>query len=222
MKRTTLFLIVAFVLAACSQSTLDPQLETLAADHSMTTLYTFQAPDLSFPPSVNIAGSQAKKVATDSGVTITVKTHSLPVDEVHGIGTYTMWVVVFNFPEYCFEGCGLDDLPITPGGDPRVEPSVLRGGNSIVSKGKGNITGRVKVGDASEALFGPGLLEGRARAAEIHFILRYHGPPISGHVHEQLHYVWGGCALANEGHPDHVPANGGFPCYDPQSGAFIP
>ena len=53
-------------------------------------------------------------------------------------GAYSWWWVVFNHPEYCIAGCGLDDLPVgaTPvsNGDPRVDASLLWGGG-FVAKG---------------------------------------------------------------------------------------
>jgi hypothetical protein len=218
-RRTALLLLAsALILAACSQTEPAEILELARADHSWTILHTFQAPDLSHPAPVDVVGSHATMVTTDRGVSITAKTNGLPVDPALGIGVYTMWIVVFNYPDLCSDGeCGINDL-VPFGGDPAVGGSVLRGGNSMVSKGKGNIAGQLAVGDTSEALFGPGLMEGRARLAEKHFILRYHGPPMPGYVAEQLHEVWGGCDVDSEGM---LPVGVGFPCYDPQAGAFL-
>jgi hypothetical protein len=93
---------------------------------------------------------------------------------------YTLWGVIFNQPRYCATSpCGLADLPVTPGHDPRVRASVV-----YVSGGFSGADGtlrlearlhRAKEGATSnETLFGPGLWNGET--TEIHFVLRGHGP----------------------------------------------
>lgn len=55
------------------------------------------------------------------------------------------------------------------------------------------MTGQVREGDTSEALFGPGLMD--AESAEIHFIFRIHGPPLPTLLDDQIHTVGGGCGI---------------------------
>lgn len=93
---------------------------------------------------------------------------------------YTAWAVIFNEPQYCVASpCGLDDLPLTPGHDPRVRASAayVTGGFSGADgtlRQEGRLD-RAKGGvKPTETLFGPGLLNGSR--AEIHFVLRGHGP----------------------------------------------
>lgn len=93
---------------------------------------------------------------------------------------YTVWAVIFNRPQYCAASpCGLGDLPITPGHDPRVRASLayVTGG---FSGADGTLRQEARLFRArngvkpTQTLFGPGLMNG-ARA-EIHFVLRGHGP----------------------------------------------
>jgi hypothetical protein len=112
-------------------------------------------------------------------------------------GAYSWWWVVFNHPEFCVDGCGLDDLPVgaTPvsNGDPRVRASLLWGGGFVA-----NGTGAAEVRAAlernkapGEVRFGPGLK--RPRGAELHIVLRSHGPAIAGEVADQIGSFDGGC-----------------------------
>lgn len=93
---------------------------------------------------------------------------------------YTVWAVIFNRSQYCTTTpCGLADLPISPGHDPRVQASVayVTGGFSgadgtLLQEGQ---LYRARNGvKPTQTLFGPGLLN--SERAEIHFVLRGHGP----------------------------------------------
>jgi hypothetical protein len=196
-----------------------PRAEELAS----TTAYTFQRQDLSLFPQNDISGSKATLMRSDEGITVAVETMDLPVDEATGDAIYTMWVPVFNNPELCSDGsCGIDDLPPPVGnGDPAIKANVMWVAGTTIEDGWGSLGGFLAVGDASKAIFpGDGLVD--PHKAEIHFILRNHGPMIPGHLEEQLGTVWGGCDLEHEGNPEFIPENGGFPCHDPQAGAFLP
>lgn len=110
---------------------------------------------------------------------------------------YSWWWVVFNNPGFCVGGCGLDDLPVgaTPisNGDPRVQASLLWGGG-FVSNGTGaaEVEARLERNKPSgEVRFGPGLK--RPRGAEIHVVLRTHGPAVAGEVADQISRFNGGC-----------------------------
>ncbi len=93
---------------------------------------------------------------------------------------YTAWAVIFNQPQYCLASpCGLEDLPLTPGHDPRVQASVAYvTGGFTGSEGTLRLAARLDRADdgmkPTETLFGTGVLNGRR--AEIHFVLRGHGP----------------------------------------------
>jgi hypothetical protein len=127
-----------------------------------------------------------------SGVDATVSTTGLSP-----AGAYSWWWVVFNRPQYCVGGCGLDDLPVgaTPvsNGDPRVRASLLWGGGFVSDDtGAANAAARLeRRAPPGEVLFGPGLAN--VKRAEIHVVLRSHGEAVAGEVAEQIGSFNGGC-----------------------------
>lgn len=112
-------------------------------------------------------------------------------------GAYSWWWVVFNNPAFCVDGCGLDDLPFgaTPisNGDPRVEASLLWGAGFVANgTGAAQVEARLdRAKPPGEVRFGPGLR--RPRGAEIHIVLRSHGPAVAGEVAGQIGSFNGGC-----------------------------
>jgi hypothetical protein len=127
-----------------------------------------------------------------TGVDATVSTTGLSP-----AGAYSWWWVVFNKPQYCVDGCGLDDLPVgaTPvsNGDPRVRASLLWGGGFVSDDtGAANAAARLERGaPPGEVRFGPGLWN--VKKAEIHVVLRSHGEAVAGEVAEQIGSFDGGC-----------------------------
>jgi hypothetical protein len=112
-------------------------------------------------------------------------------------GAYSWWWVVFNQPQFCVDGCGLDDLPAgaTPvsNGDPRVQASLLWGGGFVANgTGAAEVRALLERNKApGEVRFGPGLK--RPRHAELHIVLRSHGPAVAGEVADQIGSFNGGC-----------------------------
>lgn len=108
----------------------------------------------------------------------------------------TMWWVVFNNPAACGTSpCGDADL-----GVPEVEASVLYASGTIAS---GNIDFISALFESSSSVFdvdgntsvigGPGLVA--SRDAEIHLVVRDHGPAIPGLVDQQLtEFIDPGCS----------------------------
>mgnify|MGYP000176163377 CR=1 FL=1 len=135
-----------------------------------------------------VAG-EARLVRNDNGITMQFEANDLIPSH-----TYTIWWVVWNKPENCAGSpCADTDFALP------VEVEVLYAAGHVVGgSGKGKFTGHLKVGDDSEsinALFGlppaGGLQD--AKAAEIHLVLRSHGPKIPGLVNEQISSYEGGC-----------------------------
>lgn len=131
----------------------------------------------------------------EGGIAASIETKGL--DEA----TYTVWWVLFNNPQYCASNpCTGADLPAN-GGDPRVQASVLfAAGGFVGANGRGLFGAGLAVGDTSRALFGPGLIA--PETAEVHLMVRTHGPLDMESVHLQVSTPGGGC-----------PANG---CKDQQ------
>lgn len=131
-------------------------------------------------------------VRNDSGVAMSLHTSGLTPG--HAV---TVWWVLFNNPDECTTGvpfrCGEPDLF-----DPDVEASVLAAtGHVIGASGSANFGAYLAEGDASECAFGADFLCGDglqdARVADVHLVVRDHGPAIPGVVPEQIHTFGGGC-----------------------------
>lgn len=124
-------------------------------------------------------------VRTGHGVSMTIRTNKLEP------GAYTNWFVIFNDPLSCMTiPCGEDDLD--PDDKNGVGSSVLFAtGNVVGASGKGGFAAHLSEGDTNGALFGPGLID--SRVAEVHLIVRYHGPVIPALMPAQINSVGGGC-----------------------------
>jgi hypothetical protein len=139
-------------------------------------------------------------VRTDHGVSMTIKTNMLDP------GAYTNWFVIFNDPSQCGSfPCGEGDLD--PSDSNGVGSSVaFATGNVVDASGEGGFAAHLSEGDTNGALFGPGLLD--SRAAEVHLIVRYHGPVIPALMPAQINSVGGGCFV--------------FACDDVQAAVHLP
>lgn len=131
---------------------------------------------------------------TNNGITVNYKTTGLTPGYA-----YTLWIVIWNNPENCATPNQCNDLDFALAN--LVEVDVLYGnGNVVGDDGVGNFSARLNEGDDSEsinALFGlppaGGLQSGNSFGAEVHFVLRSHGPKIPGQVSEQIGGYLGGC-----------------------------
>lgn len=155
-----------------------------------------------FPAGPDIPGSTSTLVRNSSGVTGTLHTSGLQAG-----AAYTLWIVIFNEPENCSGGvCDLNDVVPFPGNLDADVSLVYGSGHIIGQNGKGNFAANLKVGDASGAFFGNGLLD--PWKAEIHLVTRSHGQPIPGLVDEQISSFTGGCSVnmcANDQASIHLP-----------------
>jgi hypothetical protein len=140
--------------------------------------------------------------------------------------TYTVWWVVFNNPEYCVGPCdGTDLLPF--GGDPLVDSSVLYAdGGFAKSEGRVRFGGTLAEGYIpglpGQILFGPGLLD--AEGAEVHLVVRDHGPEQAGLLFDQTNTFMGGCIYdpVNDPPPPTWGTEGTFACEDVQLAIHLP
>ncbi len=175
-----------------------------------------------------ITGEQAgtaKLIRTDSKVSMNCKINGLTPGYA-----YTIWWVIWNNPEFC----GNPNQCMEPdfGNADAVQVEVMyAAGHVIGNTGKGNFGGSLNENDDSGSindLFGlpgyGGLLD--ARAAEVHLVLRNHGPSIPGQVNEQINSYLGGCtscSLCDIFFPDFTenPDEEGE-CADTMFGIFAP
>ena len=161
-----------------------------------------------------IAGSAAKLTRSEDAVWLSINTTGLLP------GAYTVWWVLFNNPEACVDGCSGDDL-----GNPAVMGSVFFATNGVVDLSQtGHFRAHLAEGEMPSApgsvlLPGPALLD--AEKAEIHVVIRYHGPVVDRILMKQLTTHWGGCSVPGPAVVvDPVPADRVYPCYDPQATVF--
>ena len=164
-----------------------------------------------------IAGSSSSNIAYEEGVSATFATTGLEPGHV-----VTMWWVVFNHPELCTNGegglrCGEPDLLIF-GGDEAIEGTVLTAAAHIVGPdGSGHFGSYLATGDTSRVLLaGPGLTD--PLGADVHLVLRDHGPVQDGLFEAALGSYGGGCIEAPEGSG----TLGDFACVDVQFTAHEP
>lgn len=206
MKTISKFLFALLILFAfsCSQdTTLDP-LPTdfeigsingvFAKSSTKTTVDVWDivnSPPFPNPPAVEGSATLNRKA---NGVTVNFKCTGLTPGYA-----YTLWWVIWNKSEFCeTPGACLDsDFPNFA----NVEVEVLYAAGHVVgNNGKGNFSAHLKVNDVSgsaNALFGipsaGGLQSGNTLGAEIHAVLRSHGPAVPGMINEQINSYDGGC-----------------------------
>lgn len=166
----------------------------------------------------NVNGAMAKLTRTESGASFSFRTTGLEKGHV-----VTRWWVIFNNPDECDNpipaigsSCNVPDLF-----DPDVQGSVLWGGGNIVgNSGKSTIGGHLREGEITtfHPVFvgSPGLLD--AMGAEIHLVIRTHGPAIPKMIKEMRTTFEGGCTPGSSlGFGD-----GPNECADLQVAAFAP
>ncbi|MDZ7717355.1 MAG: hypothetical protein U5K72_00875 [Balneolaceae bacterium] len=129
-----------------------------------------------------------------NGITVNFKTTKLMPGHA-----YTLWWVIWNKPELCATpgACVESDF----GNALNVEVQLLYATGSVAgNNGKGNFSAHLKENDDSGSvheLFGLPSFGGLqdAQTAEIHAVLRSHGPKIPGQVGEQINSYEGGCVV---------------------------
>lgn len=135
-----------------------------------------------------VAGSKATITRHPSKVDFTFKTRDL--DRRHA---YTIWLITWNFPELCQDAdaergfrCGAGDYFNVAAGF-----SVIYGTGDVVAGKSHRFSGEREAFDPDGA-FGPGLID--PEGAEIHLVLRDHGPCQPGLCEEQVSTHDGGCS----------------------------
>lgn len=194
-------LIVTGLLVAAAWAVADPIV------HSKT--FVRQTSALTNPPIIGdtIIGSAAKLTRSENAVSIKITTTQLPA------GAYTAWAVIFNNPSACTHGanefkCGSADVTNLD----TLASILWYDGGLVDETGVGHFGGTIEEGNppgvVNRAGCNCGLMD--AENAEIHSIIRYHGPlsedPDMAIL--QLTTAGGGCGV------------GLFPCYDPQAVRF--
>lgn len=129
-----------------------------------------------------------------NGITVNFKTTGLMPGHA-----YTLWWVVWNKPEECATPGACVESDFANALDVEVQ-LLYAAGNLAGNNGKGNFSAHLKENDDSGSvheLFGLPSFGGLqdAHKAEIHAVLRSHGPKIPGKVNEQINSYEGGCVV---------------------------
>ncbi len=172
-------------------------------------------PGAFFPPT---GINTSKLVRTSDFVAYTIQTTGLPQ------GAYTIWFVAINNPEACLTS-PCSDVDVF-GRQDEVDSSVFWSTGSIVaSSGHGYFKGQVNKGYFPSnpdqiALPGNGLQN--PMGAEIHLIVKYHGPASDDPdvLYEQLHTLLGSCSEGANALDFGPPF--GVQCTDPQAAIHQP
>lgn len=181
-------------------------------DRSTNVLFDFETGD-------PIEGSRSTLLRTDVGLVMTLQTSNL--DPGHA---YTIWWVVFNNPDSCEDGigeaaCSEGDL-VSPDVNLTLAPAA---GTIVGGSGHGSFGGFLRVGDSSD-LVGEGtpLMTGplmNPRGAEVHLVVRGHGPVNPEWMPDQIQTFGGGCDQEHPTYPEFLQGNGvpgDFVCVEPQ------
>ena len=145
-------------------------------------------------------------------------------DELIKGHTYTLWAVVWNKPENCTTPYQCTDVDF--GKLMQVEVELLWAAGRLAWRdGTGYFLGRLREGDDSRSanpFFGwPGFGGMQdVETAELHFVVRSHGPAIRGQIRDQLSSYEGGCTTFFPPF-DQVPMNPGE-CGDLHFSIFPP
>ena len=184
-----LFKLFAFALlitfASCDQNDdygtpVDPTLELIALGVDI------------IDPFTGVIQGKSKLRRNDNSLTVNFKATDLTPDYA-----YTLWWVIWNKPQNCQtpNSCGEIDF-LTPN-MPEVEV-LYATGHLAGRSGYGNFAANLKEGDDTGSInstFGlpsyGGLKD--ASTAEVHLVLRSHGPAIPGQVADQIGSYEGGC-----------------------------
>jgi hypothetical protein len=189
-------LLVPALVAGCSRQPLAPDSiagsGTGSAAASANAATKDESPVLWFSNHEPVEGAYSTLVRNDRGVTMTFHTSQL----VPG-NAYTVWWIVFNNPAACVGGCGPDDLT-----RPAAHASLVFATGHVIGNDTANFGAWLGVGDTDGVLSNPPSPAGPygledARAAEIHIVVRSHGPADPQLLPDQINSFLGGCSVSN-------------------------
>ena len=145
-------------------------------------------------------GGAASLTRSKRSVWATVHTSGL-----HMNAAYSIWWVVWNDPKKCADGCGEDDIGIKGN-------SVFNAGGFVTGyDGTANVSIHAETGSIAqgvEELLPGGIKKNNGFGAEIHLVIRSHGPILPDMVDVQISTFEGACAVQN--------------CIDHQAAVFKP
>lgn len=176
---------------SCNQDSLNIPENSLGDDITVSKAVNSKITVPVFSPLVDVVGTSTLH-RNKKNITVNFKTNELIPG--HAV---TLWWVIWNNPENCGTPYQCNDSDFALADLVNVEV-LYAAGHVIGSTGQGNFSASLKVGDDSGSvndLFGlppaGGLLD--TQKAEVHLVIRTHGPKIPGIVNEQINSYAGGC-----------------------------
>jgi hypothetical protein len=187
-------LLLTIGLTACDSSVVTPDLAQ-AELSSAARAVSSTSPIMTFP-ALEPHDGESKLIRTKNGVNFRFATNGLEPGHA-----YTLWIVIWNAPENCVDGCDGFDLF-----NPAALPDMLYGAGHVVGgSGQATFSGRIQVGDASRSVQAPLGLAANGLMypsdAEIHFIVKDHGEVSPAFMPDMIHTLAGGCTDPGIGGP---------------------
>ena len=142
---------------------------------------------------VNVGNSLL--IRTHNGVSMALKANMEPGH------TATVWWVIFNNPENCaYSPCGGPGFEDFFDGENTGLAMLFAGGTVVSNSGIATFAGHLKEGVINEGanfpIFGqPERPLVDSETADLRYVVRSHGPKITGQVHEQTSTWGGGCVV---------------------------
>ena len=147
---------------------------------------TYQTADFTTLSDGSAVGSAGTMIRSKKAVEVRLAMSGLDVNSA-----YTTWWFVWNDPSACAtDPCTAEDLFI------RGNSVFYAAGFVTDNSGTANLSVHLRSGklpDGLQVLFPGGLKKGNGFDAEIHMIVRTHGPILPGSVGEQISMVGGAC-----------------------------
>lgn len=227
-NKTAIFIpvLLVFMLFGCSPENLTSPERSQTEDMSPKSVITVNKASQNISPVRTFSDMEkvghSKLVRNGNGVSFRLQTSELEPGTV-----VTLWMVIFNEPGNCIEGCGADALTNS---DAQADLQYASG-RVIGDSGKTTYAGHLNEGDNSESILpiwlglpAPGLVD--AQEAEIHFVVHSHGPKIADLVNEMLHSFNAGCGPifdpAFPAVPEELGTYGPNTCRDVQFAVHMP
>lgn len=148
---------------------------------------TYQASDLYQFMTSTPANGAVMLTRQNQGIVANISASGLEPGEANSV-----WWVIFNNPAACIDGCNGPDLA-----NPAVEASVLFATGFVVgADGTASASARLASGEPPlgfDIVQGNGLKPGNGFGAEVHVVIRTHGPILPGLVAEQISTFGASC-----------------------------
>jgi len=182
---------VILISFSCNEDSLNISESSLGDDITVSKAVNSKMTVPVFSPLVAVEGTSTLH-RNKNNITVNFKTDGLIPG--HAV---TLWWVIWNNPENCTTPYQCTDVDFAIADQVNVE-ILYAAGHVVGFNGQGNFSASLKENDNSGSVnelmglpIAGGLLD--AQKAEVHLVIRTHGPKIPGEVNEQISSYVGGC-----------------------------